>query len=317
MPSIYDVPAKLSPKFMPYIWGGTLLRDCLNKDIPSDDIGESWEVSAHPKGQSTIATGPAKGMAFAEYAQGAEFYGSRTTGKFPLLIKLLGATDNLSVQVHPGDHNCRPGEAGKAEAWYVLACRPGAELIYGISGTAGEFAQAVKSGDMAGRLRRVAVRPGDVLDIPAGMVHALMAGVVVYEVQQNSDTTYRLYDWGRVDAVTGKPRELHVEAALSVIQEHRGMNPATGASIQENGAVRTVCVTNRRFALEKLDITGRFTDPSHGSFAAYTVITGSGTVMKDGQPCFPLSLGESFVNPAAAGPVTIEGNITLLKSYVP
>lgn len=167
---IYEVPARLSPRYLPYIWGGTLLREKLGKDIPSDDIGESWEVSAHPRAESLIVSGPARGMAFGEYAVGPDFYGEAPFDKFPLLIKYLGAGDTLSVQVHPGDGNCRPGESGKAEAWVVIAAELGAELIYDINCTAEKFAQAVAAGRMAEKLRRVKVSPGDVLDIPAGTV---------------------------------------------------------------------------------------------------------------------------------------------------
>jgi mannose-6-phosphate isomerase len=314
---IYSEPALLAPKFFPYIWGGTLLRDHLGKDIPSDDIGESWEVSAHPRGQSVIASGPARGMPFGEYALGSEFYGAAPQEKFPLLIKFLGAADNLSVQVHPGDDDCRPGEAGKAEAWVVVACRPGAELIYGIDGSAEEFARAVAEGRMADRLRRLKVSPGDVLDIPAGTVHALTAGIVVYEVQQNSDTTYRLYDWGRVDAATGRPRELHIEAALRVVKSARGQGAAAGRAFRERGCVRTVYIHTPRFTLEKLETEGVFKDVWFDSFAAYSVIEGAGAVLRGGRECFRVKRGDSFVSPAAAGPVEFDGRMTLLKSHVP
>ncbi len=313
---IYSTPVKLFPRYFSYIWGGTLLRDHMGKATPSGDIGESWEVSAHPKGQSMVVTGPAAGMPFREYAQGEGFYGSTQYEKFPLLIKLLGATANLSVQVHPSDEDCRPGEAGKAEAWVVLACPDGAELIYGIDGTAEEFAAAVQSGEMESRLRRLAVKPGDVLDIPPGMVHALTAGIVVYEVQQNSDTTYRLYDWGRVDAATGRPRELHVGAALKVIRSFPDHGAARGTAIQEKNCVRTRYINNPSFTLEKLDVSGPFADGGHTSFAAYTVIKGNGTVWKNGGKCFDVVTGESFVSPAAAGAVELDGRMVLLKSYI-
>jgi len=316
MDGIYDAPVRLKPAYFPYIWGGALLRDCLNKDIPSDVTGESWEVSAHPKGQSIVASGPSAGTPFGEYAQGPDFYGDAPADKFPLLIKFLGATQNLSVQVHPSDGNCRPGESGKAEAWYVIACPPGAELIYDINYSKEEFARAVASGDIETGLRRLAVHPGDVLDIPAGMVHALTAGVVVYEVQQNSDTTYRIYDWGRVDAKTGNPRELHIEAALDVIQPGGGREPIQGEPHEEKGGTRTVYIRNPRFTLEKIEVHGDFTDKWHNRFAAYSVIGGSGAVMKGGAKCFDVALGDSFVSPAAAGAVRITGNLTVLKAHV-
>jgi mannose-6-phosphate isomerase len=314
---IYDIPAKLKPAYVPFLWGGTLLRDALGKDIPADDIGESWEVSAHPRAQSIIASGPAMGMTLSEYAAGRDFYGCNPPEKFPLLIKFLGPKDNLSVQVHPSDGDCNPGESGKAEAWYVVACPVGAELIYGINGSKEDFAQTMAAGDMESSLRRLAVRPGDVLDIPAGMVHALTAGVVVYEVQQNSDTTYRLYDWGRVDAATGKPRALHIGDALRVIRSDGGRGPVKGvARVEENGT-RMAYIRNPRFTLEKIEICGSFTDAFAGGFAAYSVIRGGGSVMKDGKTCFDVSLGDSFISPAAAGAVRLEGDMALLKAYVP
>lgn len=317
MQNIYLEPAKLKPQYFSYIWGGTLLRDSMNKELPRDDIGESWEVSTHPKGQSTIASGAAAGMPLGEFACGEGFYGSMPFEKFPLLIKLLGAEDNLSVQVHPGDNNCRPGEAGKAEAWYVIACKPDAELIYDINCTAGEFAAAVHAGTMADKLRRVKVKPGDVLDIPAGMVHALTAGIVIYEVQQNSDTTYRLYDWGRVEAATGKPRELHIEAALNVIEPGDGQSAVSGKVFTDSGAKRTVYINNPRFTLEKIEVNGSFTDVWFNSFSAYTVIEGKGTVCKDGKTLFDVALGDSFISPAGAGAAELAGNMTLLKSFLP
>lgn len=313
---LYSQPVKLRPAYFSYIWGGTLLRDRLGKDIPADDTGESWEVSAHPKGQSVIQGGPADGMTLGDYAQGSEFYGNAPHDRFPLLIKLLGATANLSVQVHPSDDNCRPGEAGKAEAWVVLACEPGAQIIYDIDCSREEFAAAVRGGAMAAHLRRLAVQPGDVLDIPAGMVHALTEGVVVYEVQQNSDTTYRLYDWDRVDA-NGKPRELHIDVALQVIQPQPGSGAVAGRVVPEAGGTRTVYIHNPRYTLERLDVEGDFTDLWPESFAAYTVIAGSGTVKSAGETCFDVKQGDSFVNPAAAGAITISGKLTVLKSHVP
>lgn len=314
--AMYTAPVKLIPKYFSYIWGGAQLRDTLGKNIPSDDIGESWEVSAHPKGQSLIATVSDACMPFGDYAKGESFYGAASYEKFPLLIKLLGASANLSVQVHPGDNNSRPGEAGKAEAWVVLACPERAELIYGIEGTVEEFAAAAQAGVIESKLHRLAVKPGDVLDIPAGMVHALTAGIVAYEVQQNSDTTYRLYDWGRVDAATGKPRELHIDEALRVVRAYPGYGPVTGTVTCESNCVRTRYIGNPHFTLEKLEVTGPFVDHGHHGFAAYTAIDGSGSVWKDGAKCFDVALGETFVSPAAAGSVELDGRMVLLKSYV-
>lgn len=317
MNEIFSVPAKLKPAYFAYIWGGTLLREYLNKDIPSDNIGESWEVSAHPKGQSAIASGPAMGMLLGDYIASPAFYGSAPADKFPLLIKFLGAKDNLSVQVHPGDDNCRPGEAGKAEAWYIVSCEPGAELIYDINCSREEFAAAVAEGRIADGLRRLKVNPGDFLDIPAGMVHALTAGIIVYEVQQNSDTTYRLYDWGRVEASTGKPRELHIEPALNVIKPGAARTSTEISFLFGEGFSKVVLTNNSRFTLEKIELHGAYVDDWFNSFSAYSVIKGEGSVLKDGEKLFDVSLGDSFISPAEAGAVEMSGRMVLLKSHVP
>jgi mannose-6-phosphate isomerase len=220
-------PLQFTPIFKDAIWGGRSLETVLGRKIPDGIVAESWEIAAHPNGQTQIANGPLAGQTLADAQKrwGEELLGSRNrraleSGKFPLLIKLLDANRWLSVQVHPDDAYglAHANDYGKTEMWVVLHAAPGAEVIYGLkAGTTPEgFAQAVTEDRVEDVLHRVTVAKGNVVFVPAGTVHALGPGLVVAEIQQNSDTTYRIYDWGRMGA-DGKPRELHIEQALEVI----------------------------------------------------------------------------------------------------
>ena len=222
-------PLSFEPVFKDYIWGGRNLETKLGRVIPEGIVAESWEISAHPNGQTRVASGPLTGWTLGALherlgerlagrrADVLEADGSRT---FPLLIKLLDANHWLSVQVHPDDAYAREhaGERGKTELWIILHAEPGAELIYGLKAGAGRtlFAEAARAGSIEAMLHRVPVQTGDAVYVPAGTVHALGPGVIVAEIQQNSDTTYRLYDWGRSGA-DGKARPLHIQQGLEAI----------------------------------------------------------------------------------------------------
>lgn len=220
-------PLQFTPVFKDYIWGGRALETVLGRTIPDGTVAESWEVAAHGNGDTAVADGPLVGQTLSQvFAQwGEALVGLRnrnalTLGRFPLLIKLLDANRWLSVQVHPDDAYglAHEGDLGKTEMWVVLHAQPGAELIYGLKRGVDRaaFAQAVADGRIEDTLHRVPVAAGDVVFVPAGTVHALGPGVIVAEIQQNSDTTYRIYDWGRTGA-DGQPRPLHTEKALEVI----------------------------------------------------------------------------------------------------
>ena len=199
-------------------WGGEALRSMFRKDIPGDHTGESLEVSAIPGLESRDPEGRT-------LPQLIDQYGERLTGKgfaqpFPLLLKLLDAKDTLSVQVHPNDEYAAREEnkLGKTEAWHILFAAPGAELVYGVkAGTDKEslLEASLAGAQVEGLLRRVKVRAGETYYIPAGMVHAIGAGIVLYEIQQSSDVTYRFYDWERRDK-NGNKRELHIQKAVDV-----------------------------------------------------------------------------------------------------
>lgn len=223
VPALY--PLQFAPVFKDYPWGGRNLATEFGRVLPEGIVAESWEIAAHPNGSSTVRNGPLAGLTLPQVLAmwGEALVGSRNPralreGKFPLLVKLLDANAWLSVQVHPDDAYglAHDGEYGKTEMWVVLHAEPRPEgpreLIYGFRPgvTREAFAAAIAEGRTEDFLYRLAVRKGDVVFVPAGTVHALGPGVIVAEIQQNSDTTYRIYDWGR-------PRPLHIEKALDVL----------------------------------------------------------------------------------------------------
>lgn len=303
----------LKPAFFSHIWGGRLLKDTFGKET-DDHTGESWEVSAQAKGESVICGGVYDGMGLREYIHtlGNAFWGDQPAGEFPLLIKLIGAADKLSVQVHPSDDNCMPGESGKAEAWVVLSAEPGAELVFGTRCGRDEFARALSEGRTVDTLQYLPVKAGDVLNIEAGRLHAITENLIIYEIQQNSDTTYRFYDWDRVDAVTGQPRQLHVDRAMAVTDfDAQNVGAVQGLSLTVDDQKHTFYICNDLFALERIDIKGYFADVQLGAFATYTLVEGEGTV--DGRT---VKKGDTLLTPAA-GQFVFEGEGTLLKGWAP
>jgi mannose-6-phosphate isomerase len=217
-------PFTFRPIFKERIWGGRALERLYRKSLPPKvPIGESWEISDRPGDASVIANGPLAGKDLRWLMENHErdLLGDAKSanGRFPLLIKILDAQEKLSLQVHPPAEKAAElrGEP-KTEAWYIADAAPGAELYVGLKRgvTRGEFEQKIKTGDVAECFHRVPVRAGDTMFLPSGRVHAIGAGLVIFEIQQNSDTTYRVFDWNRV-GLDGKPRELHVAESLASI----------------------------------------------------------------------------------------------------
>lgn len=225
-PELY--PLTFQPIYKDKIWGGRLFETILGRTLPEGQIGESWDVAAHEHGTNVVDQGPLAGKNLEQLAReyGVALLGEKglnAEGKFPLLLKLIDANQDLSVQVHPDDDYVRKhgGDTwGKTEMWYIVHSDPGAWIIWGLRPgvTKDEFAQAVCAGGEAilACLNKVQVQAGELYPISAGLIHALGSGVVVAEIQQNSDTTYRVYDWDRLDD-EGNPRDLHVDHALATI----------------------------------------------------------------------------------------------------
>ncbi|MCP4423873.1 MAG: mannose-6-phosphate isomerase [Chloroflexi bacterium] len=220
-------PLTFTPVLKDYIWGGRNLEK-LGRKLPPGLVAESWEIAAHEDGTAVVDNGRFAGLPLTELHRklglgliGRNCAWAQERGKFPLLIKLLDANRPLSVQVHPDDDYAlahEGNELGKTEMWVVLRAEPGAAVILGVKAdaTAEKFRQAIQDGDLEPYLHKIPVRAGDVICVPSGSLHAILGGLLIAEIQQNSNTTYRVYDWNRVDA-DGNSRPLHIDKALDVI----------------------------------------------------------------------------------------------------
>ena len=225
-------PFLLSPAYMDYLWGGQRLKDEFHKETDMFPLAESWECSTHPDGDSMVVSGEYNGWKLSDLLrERPEYLGTHpvTSGKLPILVKLIDASQDLSVQVHPTDEYAfthEDGENGKSELWYVLEAEPGAELIYGLKQDVSpeEMAAYLENGDVDRVLRHIPIARDDVFYIPAGTIHALGKGALVAEIQQSSNLTYRLYDYEREDKY-GKRRPLHREKALEAATLTKSVSP--------------------------------------------------------------------------------------------
>jgi len=305
---------KMSPAFRHGAetpWGGHALRDLFGKSIPDDLTGESLEASALPGLASTVENGELGGMKLTEVFQrhGSALTGLPVEAGFPLLVKLIDAREMLSVQVHPGDAYAaaRHNKRGKTEAWVVLAAPEGAKLVLGLAAGA-DLAAAVRDGDLTAQLAWLPVAPGDALYIPHGLVHALGDGIVVYEIQQSSDLTYRLWDWNRAGP-DGRPRALHTGDALHVARALPGRKLA-GVELSAPGGRKTAFICDDNFELWRLDVSGRMALEA-GQMRLLTAL-GSGEVLWEGGS-LPVAAGDTVVVPADCG-AWIDGELALLMS---
>ena len=292
-------------------WGGEGLRELFCKAIPDDLTGESLEVSALPDLSSTVENGALAGWtldAVYEKYRGA-LTGLSDDAAFPLMVKLLDAREMLSVQVHPGDEYAAAHHAklGKTEAWVILDAPPGAQLVLGLKEGA-DLRSAVQDGTLEDALSWLPVSAGDVLYIPHGLVHALGGGIRVYEIQQSSDVTYRLWDWNRTGP-DGKKRALHLEDALNVARPLPGA-ALDGVSLSVSGGRETCYICDGNFELWRLDVTGRMALES--SRMRLLTALGRCIVGWDGG-AIALSSGDTVVIPAVCD-AWVEGNLTAILS---
>jgi mannose-6-phosphate isomerase len=323
-------PIKLQSSLHETIWGGDHLAAVAGKDLaPGSRVGESWETEVG----NVAVNPPYAGRTLASLAEsmGDDLLGTQAIAvfgrRFPLLAKFIDASDRLSVQVHPDDVYAREhadGSLGKTEAWYILRADPGARLVLGLDhqSSADEVRRAIDDSRLEALLHEFPVRVGDVVFVPAGMVHGIGAGIVLYELQEYSDITYRLYDYGRVQA-NGRPRDLHVDRGLAVMRYGaadrdtvRPVDVATGAE----PARRRVLVACRYFVLEEIALTGTTVSATTAtSCSIVTTLAGHAEIAQpDGQDPVRLALGQTAVLPALMGPYTLTGyNLRLLHSYVP
>ena len=310
-------PIFLSPVFQERIWGGQKLKTLFSYDLPYAHTGECWAISAHPNGQSVIREGEFSGLTLGElWGSHPELFQS-SSPRFPLLTKILDASDNLSVQVHPNDDYARlheNGELGKTECWYILDAEPGAEIIYGHAAqTKEQLISYMKEGNWDDLLTKVPVQAGDFFYVPSGTIHALGKGIVVLETQQSSDTTYRVYDYNRIDK-DGNTRELHLEKAIDVTTVPQVYVPTKPEQLSENGIIITTLVSNQFFTVQKWDITDCTTLPAHAKYTICSVIAGEG-VLQIGAHSYDLTKGDHFILPVNFGEYTLKGEFTIIISW--
>ncbi len=330
-------PLTFEPRYRDYVWGGRNLARLLGRDLPSGIVAESWEISAHPAAPTSADSEPFRGRTLLELAaeHGEALVGRNAEsafgqGRFPLLVKLLDAAEPLSVQVHPDDARAarrRDGELGKTEMWHVLHAVPGAEVVLGLREGTDERAlrRAWADGRIEECLNRAAVHAGDSILVPAGTVHAILGGAVLLEVQQNSDITYRLHDWGRTDA-DGNPRQLHLEEAIDAIDfaaPTPRVRPLADRADASDGTDRQVLANCPAFVVERLRLPGgveieRRVAP--GSCEVWGVLEGRALISPT-NPARALALPavRFALLPAAMGDFSLrtDGGAVAVRAYVP
>ena len=320
-------PLRFHPRYVDKIWGGQKIRTVLGKDMGDlPNCGETWEVSGVPGHLSVVAAGPLAGTSLADLlrdygpALAGEAVYARFGDTFPLLIKFIDAADDLSIQVHPDDAlaQARHGSFGKTEMWYIFDADPGARLFVGFNQDldAASYQAALAEGRLMSVINSEPVAPGDVYFMPAGRVHSIGKGLLLAEIQQTSDVTYRLYDFDRVDA-SGQGRELHTELALDAIDFAR---PAQYATAYDRAAPVAELAHCPYFHTNRLSLTEPLTRDlaARDSFTIYICVGGAAT-LRAGDHSVSLALGDVVLVPAALPVVSLqpEGQVSLLETWVP
>lgn len=302
-------PLKLEAPLKDYLWGGTLLKEKYNKQTSLDKVAESWELSCHKDGESHIINGVAAGQKLSAYIKekGQAVLGKKAEkfSYFPLLIKLIDAKDNLSVQVHPeNEYALRvEGEYGKTEMWYIVDCEPGASLLYGFKEQISqeEFRRRIAEHTLLEVCNDVPVKKGDVFFIEAGTLHAIGKGILIAEIQQNSNTTYRIYDYDRKDK-DGNTRELHVDKAVDVtcLEPAREIKPTEPISFFADYEMKLLSACEY-FSVYHFSLHGCCNlMAGEESFQAVTVLSGQLTLEYNGD-VLKLIQGDSVFIPANMG----------------
>ena len=314
--------------FVHRIWGGRRLEEYYGQALPPEQaIGEAWLVSDHSSHESVVAEGPLEGMTLHELLEhdptailGAGVALTRH-GRFPLLLKILDAHDDLSVQVHPDDETalrlCEP-DVGKTEMWHILRADPGSVLVCGIRDITREhFTEAARNGTIETLLEQRVVHPGASVFVPAGTVHAIGKGIVLAEIQQNSDLTYRIYDYGRLQD-DGTPRELHLDKARQAIDWQPAPTfVADPLEVRRKGGVSRILAACRYFAAEQVHVDGLFRRDTRGySFHILLCDSGRVRVNAGGVEC-PIVAGQALMVPGVARKYELEGAGGVLDYYVP
>ena len=314
---------RLQPAGMDYLWGGTRLRDEYMKKIDMLPLAETWECSVHPDGPSIVANGEYRGKTLAEVLdKHPEWMGSKVqSGEFPILAKFIDAKQDLSVQVHPDDDYAREHEHqnGKAEMWYVIDADEGAKLIYGFKHRMSKeiLRKAIETGTLDKHLQKVLVHKGDVFYVPSGTVHGIGAGILIAEIQESSNVTYRVYDYDRVDK-NGKKRELHFDKAVQI------MNMDAAADVKQKpriikhypGCSRELLCRCKYFEVERIQVTKAFSfSVKEESFQVLMCLEGEGQIETMDEDLKPVRFmkGRTMFLPAGLGRCLVIGEATVLK----
>lgn len=315
---------KLKPAFKDYLWGGTRLRSEYDKDCDYDKIAESWELSNHSAGSSVIVNGELEGVAFTKYLEdnGKAVWGNNAQHfqDFPILIKFIDAKQALSIQVHPDDEYALrvEKEFGKNEMWYILDCEPGSFLYLGVNEEISkeEYRARIEDDTLLDVLGKVEVKKGDCFFIKAGTIHAIGEGIMICEIQQNSNTTYRVYDFGRV-GVDGKPRELHVDKAVDVSNLTPidvDANKSDVVQLEDNTLENLA--TSQYFTCDKYEVENEITlHVGEESFQSIIMLEGEGSVTCENETV-AFRKGDSIFFPANAGDFKVKGKTSFILSRI-
>lgn len=302
----------MEPVFKEAIWGGKKLREEFDYSIPSDTTGECWAISGHKNGEGKICGGTYDGMLLSQlWKEKPELFGNYPGSQFPLLIKIIDAREDLSIQVHPDDAYANVhehGSLGKTECWYILDCEPGTEIVIGHHARdKKEMEEMILQHRWSEFIRRIPVKKGMFFQIDPGCLHAIKGGTLILETQQSSDVTYRVYDYDRLS--DGKPRPLHVEQSIAVIRAPFEESSCKVVSEECEGAVHTHFITCRYYSVDKYEIQGEFVHDFSSYFTNVSVIDGEGSI--DG---ISVKKGNHFIIPHGYGECRIEGNLTIICS---
>ncbi|AQP53134.1 mannose-6-phosphate isomerase, class I [Vagococcus penaei] len=311
-------PLFLKPVFQEKIWGGRKLETEFHYQLPTGPIGECWAISAHPHGVCTVLNGEFQDQRLDDlWKNHQELFGNSSEPVFPLLTKILDAEDDLSVQVHPDDAygQKHEGELGKTECWYIIDADPGAEIIYGHHAqTKEELSEMIDSGEWDALLRRVPVKRGDFFFVPSGTIHAIGKGIMILETQQSSDTTYRVYDYNRLDDA-GNPRELHIEQSLDVTTVPNQVPELAINQLNIMSSSITKYIESDYFNVFEWDVQGILQLTKSAPYTLVSVIDGFGYLYCDDDPSpYELAKGIHFILPNTINSWRFEGDLKLIAS---
>ncbi len=303
----------LQPLFKDRIWGGTKLKDVFGYPISNDHVGECWAISAHKGDENIILNGPLSGRKLGEvYHEYPQLFNHCSAKEFPLLTKIIDASDDLSIQVHPNDEYARKhaSDSGKTECWYVLDAPKGTKMVFGHTAKSKEeFTQLIQENQWNQLLIKKEIYKGDFIFVPSGTIHALCKGTLILETQQSSDVTYRLYDYGRVDA-SGKQRELHLSQSIDVATIPHIENDFPKQKSLLNGNLFEKLIQSPFFTVERWVIKAS-AKILNERFRLVSVIDGVGLINE-----VPVSKGSHLIVTSEALAIRISGNLEMIVSYI-